>query len=83
MSAWLALKYGQAIDFHSKSGCDRLGECFSMSEPVAAADQVQNRVIEQIVELQREFYFENRGRESERRRRLREIIERVTAPGSE
>ena len=48
-----------------------------MSETAADADQVQNRVIEQIVELQREFYFENKGKESERRRRLREIIDRA------
>ena len=33
-----------------------------MSEPEAVADQAQNRVIEQIVELQREFYFENKGK---------------------
>ncbi len=55
-----------------------------MSELVADADQAQNRVIEQIVELQREFYFENKGKESERRRRLRDIIERATgAQGDE
>jgi len=41
--------------------------------------QKQNRVIEQIVELQREFYFENKGKDSERRRRLRDIIEAATA----
>jgi hypothetical protein len=49
-----------------------------MSEAGGDADQAQNRVIEQIVELQREFYFENKGKDSERRRRLREIIERST-----
>lgn len=49
-----------------------------MPESVADADQAQKRVIELIIELQREFYFENKGRESERRRRLREIIERAT-----
>ena len=49
-----------------------------MSESVADADEAQNRIIGQIVELQREFYFENKGKESERRRRLREIIERAT-----
>jgi hypothetical protein len=38
----------------------------------------QNRVIAEIVELQREYYFENRGKETERRRRLRDIIERAT-----
>lgn len=44
----------------------------------AVEEQVQSRVIEQIVELQREFYFENKGKETERRRRLRDIIERAT-----
>lgn len=45
----------------------------------ADAEQLQNRVIEQIVELQREFYFENKGKETERRRRLRDLIERATS----
>ena len=42
-------------------------------------DQLQNMVIEQIVELEREFYFENKGKETERRRRLRDLIERATS----
>ena len=50
-----------------------------MSDLSSDADQVQNRVIEQIVELQREFYFENKGKETERRRRLRDLIERATS----
>lgn len=50
-----------------------------MPDSNADADQLQNRVIEQIVELQREFYFENKGKETERRRRLRELIERATS----
>ena len=48
-------------------------------EQSSGDDQLQNLVIEQIVELQREFYFENKGKETERRRRLREIIERATS----
>ena len=44
----------------------------------AEAESAQNRVIGEIVELQREFYFENKNKESERRRRLRDIIERAT-----
>lgn len=52
-----------------------------MTDSVPDADQAQSRVIEQIVELQREFYFENKGKESERRRRLRDIIERATSAG--
>ncbi|MEO7179164.1 MAG: hypothetical protein ABIW83_09995 [Allosphingosinicella sp.] len=41
-------------------------------------EQKQNRVIAEIVELQREYYYENRSKETERRRRLRDIIERAT-----
>jgi hypothetical protein len=54
-----------------------------MSDTGDAGDQLpdeqkQNRVIAEIVELQREYYFENRSKETERRRRLRDIIERAT-----
>lgn len=49
-----------------------------MSKSPSSPEQLQNRVIEQIIELQREFYFENKGRESDRRRRLREIVDRAT-----
>ena len=44
--------------------------------------ELENRVIAEIVELQREYYFENRNKDSERRRRLREIIDRATPVGS-
>ena len=37
----------------------------------------QERVVQEIIELQREFYFENKDKVSERRRRLREIIEKT------
>lgn len=46
-----------------------------------ASEDVENRVIAEIVELQREFYFENRNKDSERRRRLRDIIDRATPLG--
>lgn len=49
-----------------------------MTDSRSISDQAQDRMIEQIVELQREFYFENKGKETERRRRLRDIIERAT-----
>lgn len=41
-------------------------------------EQRQNRMIAEIVELQREYYYENKNKESERRRRLRDIIDRAT-----
>ena len=50
-----------------------------MTDCTSEADQSQSRVIEQIVELQREFYFENKGKDTERRRRLRDIIEHATS----
>lgn len=46
-----------------------------------AGEDLENRVIAEIVELQREFYFENRNKDSERRRRLRDIIDRATPLG--
>lgn len=46
-----------------------------------ASEDLENRVIAEIVELQREFYFENRNKDSERRRRLRDIIDRATPLG--
>jgi hypothetical protein len=49
-----------------------------MTDGTATADDEQNRVIQQIVELQREFFFENKGKETARRARLRDIIERAT-----
>lgn len=47
----------------------------------SASEGLENRVIAEIVELQREFYFENRNKDSERRRRLRDIIDRATPLG--
>ena len=49
-------------------------------EPVKDADL--SRVIEQIVELQREYFFENKGKDHERRKRLRDIIDRATPSGT-
>jgi hypothetical protein len=42
--------------------------------------EFENKIIAQIVELQRKFYFENKGKDTERRRLLRDIIERSTRP---
>ena len=47
------------------------------------SEELENRVIAEIVELQREFYFENRNKDSERRRRLRDIIDRATPLGGD
>lgn len=53
-----------------------------MDEGTPIGDDNQRKVIAQIVELQREFYFENKNKDTERRRRLRDIIDRAT-PQSE
>lgn len=44
----------------------------------SSGDAKMTRVIEQIVELQREFFYENKGRDADRKRKLRDIIERAT-----
>jgi hypothetical protein len=49
-----------------------------LDEEEGAEETAQNRAIAEIVELQREYYFENKNKESERRRKLREIIDRAT-----
>lgn len=52
-----------------------------MTENPPISEDTQRQVIAQIVELQREFYFENKNKETERRRRLRDIIDRSTPQG--
>jgi hypothetical protein len=59
-----------------------VGEWASMGDEQEPQGSEQDRLIQEIIELQRAFYFENKGRDSERRRRLRDIIERSTAAGS-
>ena len=54
-----------------------------MDDSPPISDDTQQRVIAQIVELQREFYFENKNKETERRRRLRDIIDRATPQGED
>jgi len=41
-------------------------------------EEKQNKIIAEIVELQREYYLENKNKDSERQRKLREIIDRAT-----
>ena len=49
-----------------------------MSTTKEAEKSTDDRLVEEIIGLQREFYLENRNKDTERRRRLREIIERAT-----
>jgi hypothetical protein len=50
----------------------------AMSDSEASSDKAQNKLVEEIVELQRLFYFENKNKDTERQRKLREIIDRAT-----
>lgn len=49
-----------------------------MTDSNEFSDQVQSKIIVEIVEIQREYYFENKNKDTERQRKLREIIERYT-----
>jgi hypothetical protein len=49
-----------------------------MADIPTESEEQQNRIIVEIVELQRSYYFENKNRDTERRRALRGIIERAT-----
>lgn len=49
-----------------------------MDKSQSKAEDANHRIIEEIIALQREFYFENKNKESERKRRLRDIIDRAT-----
>jgi len=49
-----------------------------MADTPADTEQKENKIIAEIVELQRAYYFENKNKDTERRRALRAIIERAT-----
>ena len=49
-----------------------------MGELKKEPDETNNRIVQEIISMQREFYFENKNKDSERRRKLREIIDRAT-----
>jgi hypothetical protein len=57
---------------------DANDEGVSMNEAGEISEDKQNRIILEIVELQREYYFENKNKETERQRKLRDIIDRAT-----
>ncbi|WP_170368865.1 hypothetical protein [Ruegeria arenilitoris] len=44
-------------------------------------DDKHDPVIREIIELERNYFFEKRNVKTERQRKLREIIERHTKPG--
>ena len=49
-----------------------------MNDTESGQEEANDDIIEQIIEVQREFYFENKNKDSDRRRKLKEILERVT-----
>ncbi len=49
-----------------------------MDQPEKECEEANERIIEEIIALQREFYFENKNKDSERRRKIRDVIDRAT-----
>lgn len=54
-----------------------------MDEEPLIGEEQQRQAIAQIVELQREYYFENKNKDTERRRKLRDIIDRIKPQGDD
>ena len=42
-----------------------------------------NNIIRELIELERNYFFERRNVKTERRRKLRDLIERHTKPGDQ
>jgi hypothetical protein len=49
-----------------------------MSDTGTDKEEAHDRIIEEIIAVQREFFFENKNKDTERRRKLRDILERAT-----
>lgn len=54
-----------------------------MTSETDATNGKNDPIIREIIELERSYFFEKRNVKTERQRRLREIIERHTKPGSD
>lgn len=54
-----------------------------MTTEEEAQDSKNDPIIREIIELERSYFFERRNVKTERQRKLREIIERHTKPGSD
>ena len=52
-----------------------------MTEEEKIQDNKNDHVIREIVELEREYFFEKRNVKTERRKKLRKLIERHTKQG--
>ena len=52
-----------------------------MEQAADGASQAVDGVIQELVELERQFYFEKRNVKTERQRKVRELIERHTPVG--
>ncbi|MBD3754137.1 MAG: hypothetical protein IE937_00680 [Gammaproteobacteria bacterium] len=53
-----------------------------MTSEAEMPDSKNDPIIREIIELERSYFFEKRNVKTERQRKLREIIERHTKPGS-
>jgi hypothetical protein len=57
---------------------DRNSIATAMKESKAEISSKNKKLIEEIIELQREYYFENKNKDTERRGKIRDIIDRAT-----
>lgn len=53
-----------------------------MTSEDVGQDDKNNPIIREIIELERSYFFERRNVKTERQRKLRDLIERHTKPGS-
>jgi hypothetical protein len=53
-----------------------------MTRETETSNGKNDPIIREIIELERSYFFERRNVKTERQRKLREIIERHTKPGS-
>lgn len=49
-----------------------------MDDNSAISENLQNKIIAEILELQRSYFYENKNKDTERGRKLRDIIDRST-----
>lgn len=54
-----------------------------MTSETVIPDEKNDPIIREIIELERSYFFEKRNVKTERQRKLRELIERHTKPGSD
>ena len=54
-----------------------------MEEPATDKQPGNDGVIQELIELERKYYFEKRNVKTERQRKVKELVERYTPAGEE